>query len=137
MDAMPSATTAFSQAAVVTTADARDFGRSAVGSTISTDWRVAEVPGAEGLCFVRRGTGDWKGVITVCEGHVAPLGSLPRPVLTAAAMHPASNAGSATSMTGGTVGLWQRYAAGFLMLLGLGLAAKSGAMMMEGARKYG
>jgi hypothetical protein len=136
MDAMPSATTAFSQAAVVTTADARDFGRSPVGSTISTDWRVAEVPGAEGLCFVRRGTGDWKGVITVCEGRVAPLGSLPRPVLTPAVMHGASNTGMAVSASG-SGGLWQRFAAGFLMLLGLGLAVKSGAMMMEGARKYG
>jgi len=153
-DSLPSHALAIAEpAANLMTADAGDTrALSSLGTSLpsATDWRVAVVQGVDGLCFVRRGTGDWKGVITVGEGRVATLGTREqqaslRPALlqtgsgpSAKAVNPSDDDGLQVPSTATSESApWQRWVAGLLFFVGLGLAMKSGSMMLDGARKYG
>lgn len=131
-----------------------------IGSSLagSSGWRVTRVAGIDGLCFARRGSGGWNGLITVCQGQVATLGSLPRPTLTPAVLRrirsepPVSSPidGDAfrthdervfehvsTPLSSVTARALQQLAAGVLLFLGIALALKSGAMLLEDGRRYG
>lgn len=148
-DALPIHQAALNPPAVVMTADASDISRlMAPNRAIAAgagEWRATEVPGVEGLCFVRRGSGEWKGLITVCEGRVSTLGAMAKPSLDAVALKVSGDAGGfrSASETASPRGahldltVWQRWAAWFLLAAGLGLAVKSGSMMLDGMKKYG
>ncbi len=151
-DSLPSYQIAYADAASTTMmAVASDaHPRPAIGASVPAagDWKVAPLPGTDGLCFVRRGTGGWNGVITVCDGRLAPLGEVQRATLQPAVSRQATTLVMASPIswldsvrrslaTPAASLAWQRGASYLLLAIGLGLAMKSGSMLLQGSRKYG